>query len=90
MNKQQLIDTLAEDTNLPKTQIGRVLDSLASTVTTALQDGQEVTLHGLGKFATVERKGRTIKSPMVGGEKEIPASTVAKFKPSKALKEALN
>ncbi|QNJ57352.1 DNA binding, HU-like domain protein [Pseudomonas phage Dolphis] len=90
MNKQQLIDTLAEDTNLPKTQIGRVLDSLASTVTTALQDGQEVTLHGLGKFATVERKGRTIKSPMVGGTKEIPASTVAKFKPAKALKEALN
>jgi len=90
MNKQQLIDTLAEETNLPKAQVGRVLEALTSTVTTALQDGQEVTLHGLGKFATSERKGRTLNSPLVGGTKEIPASTVAKFKAASTLKKALN
>lgn len=90
MNKQQLIDTLAEETNLPKSQVGRVLDALTKTVTDELQLGEEVTLHGLGKFSPAHRKARTLNSPLVGGEKHIPASTVAKFKPAKALKDALN
>lgn len=90
MNKQQLIDELANQTDLPKSQIGRVLEALTETVTTALKDGREVTLHGLGKIARVERKARTVNSPLAGGKIQVPASQAPKFKPSKALKEALN
>lgn len=90
MNKQQLIEELASQTDLPKSQVGRVLEALTETVTNALNDGEDVTLHGLGKFSAVERKARTVNSPVAGGKIEVPASTGAKFKPAKALKDALN
>lgn len=90
MNKQELITELAEKVDLPKSQIGRVLEALGETVTERLASNDEVTLPGLGKLATATRAARTLTSPLVGGKKVVPAHTVAKFKASSALKAALN
>jgi DNA-binding protein HU-beta len=49
-----------------------------------------VTLAGFGTFAVTARAARTGRNPRTGEEIKINASKVPKFKPGKALKDALN
>lgn len=90
MNKQELITELADKADLPKSHVGRVLEALGEVATDQLSAGEDVALPGLGKLSTGTRAARTVKSPLVGGTKHVPARRVAKFKPSSALKTALN
>jgi len=58
-------------------------------VSKALKKGQNVTLVGFGTFTVGKRKARRGRNPQTGKEIKIPAKKVAKFKPGKALKEAV-
>jgi DNA-binding protein HU-beta len=50
MNKSELIDAMADASELTKADAGRALDAFMSSVTTALQDGDSVALVGFGTF----------------------------------------
>ena len=90
MNKGDLINKIAEDSNLSKAQAGDALNSVLSAVSDTLKDGKKVTLVGFGTFSTSERKARTGRNPQTGAEIAIAAKTVVKFKPGKELAEAVN
>jgi DNA-binding protein HU-beta len=90
MNKQELIDAIAESTELSKTAVGTVLASLAAVASNALEDGSEVTLHGLGKLKPTYRKARTGRNPSTGAPVEIAAQKGVKFVIGKFLKDDLN
>jgi len=45
---------------------------------------------GFGSFATATRKASTGRNPRTGEEIQIEESTSVRFKPGKALKDALN
>jgi DNA-binding protein HU-beta len=90
LNKQELIDAIAEHADLSKTAVGNVLASLAAVASNALEDGNEVTLHGLGKLKPTYRKARTGRNPATGEPVEIPAQKNVKFVIGKFLKEDLN
>jgi nucleoid DNA-binding protein len=47
-------------------------------------------LSGFGTFYAVERLARTGRNPSTGVALKIPAAKVPKFRPGKALKDALN
>jgi DNA-binding protein HU-beta len=49
----------------------------------------KVTLVGFGTFSKVHRKARKGRNPQTGATIKIKASNTAKFKPSKALKNAI-
>jgi DNA-binding protein HU-beta len=91
MNQAELIEAIAADpaNDLSKSTIKRVLESAASVVQGALASGDEVTLPGLGKLSAKTRAARTGRNPSNGEAVEIPAKTVPKFTPAKALKDAL-
>lgn len=91
MNKQQLIEAIANDVDVTKATAAACLDSFINTVTKVLKkkDG-EVRLVGFGTFATAKRKATTGRNPQTGAAIKIPASVQPKFKPGKALKDALN
>lgn len=89
MNKQELINEIAEDADLSKAEVGRVLDTLGLCAQNALTQGDEVVLPGIGKLKTKERAARTSRNPKTGEAVEVPAKTVVKFSPAKALKEAV-
>jgi DNA-binding protein HU-beta len=55
-----------------------------------LKNGDTVTLAGFGTFAVTARAERIGRNPRTREEIKIPASKVPKFKPGKALKDALN
>ena len=55
----------------------------------AIKEGENVTLVGFGTFKTANRKARKGRNPQTGKEINIPARTVPKFIPGKALKDAI-
>ena len=90
MNKAELISSVAEQANLTKADAGRAIDSVFDQIKTSLQGQDSVTIIGFGTFSTSMRKARTGRNPRDGSEVAIPAATVVRFKPGKALKEAVN
>jgi DNA-binding protein HU-beta len=59
-------------------------------VKTTLKKGGSVTLVGFGTFAVGKRTARIGRNPRTGDEIKIKAAKVPKFRPGKALKDALN
>lgn len=89
MNKSELVDAIANGSGLTKADTSRVLEMLVATVTDALKSGDSVVLPGFGTFVISNRSARTGRNPQTGAAIEIKASRVARFKPGKALKEAV-
>lgn len=77
------------DANASHKEIESMLDALADTIQAELCLGQQVKLPGVGTLTPVGRKGRKGRNPQTGAEIEIPATTAVKFKPAKALKDAV-
>ena len=89
MNKQQLIDAVGErlgDRRTAATAVDAVLD----TLTTSLAEGERVALFGFGVFEKVDRAARTARNPATGGTVDVPATSVPRFRPGQALKDAVN
>lgn len=90
MNKQELIDSIAEAADLTKADAGRALDAITESISNALKGGESVALVGFGTFTVRERAARTGRNPKTGEEIQISAAKVPAFKPGKALKDAVN
>ena len=90
MNKAELIDAVADDSELTKASAARALDSAIENITNALRDGNSVTLVGFGTFTVRQREARMGRNPRTGEAIQIKASRVPGFKAGKALKDALN
>lgn len=90
MNKPELIDAIAEKTNLKKKEAEAVVESLIESIEEALKNGDKVTLIGFGTFGTRKRAGRKGINPKTGEAIEIPAKVVPYFKPGKNLKEIVS
>lgn len=90
MNKQELIDKIADSADITKASAGRALDSVLDSITGALKDGDSVVLVGFGTFSVRDRKARMGRNPQTGAEIQIKAAKVPGFKAGKALKDALN
>ncbi|WP_323118852.1 HU family DNA-binding protein [Burkholderia alba] len=90
MNKTDLIDHIAQQADLSKASAGRALDALIGGVKRTLEQGGTVTLVGFGTFAVGRRLARNGRNPRTGATIKIKAAKIPKFKPGKALKDALN
>ncbi len=89
MNKSELIDAIAEKSGLTKTDAGKALDAFTAVVKDTLQNNGDITLVGFGSFTVAERAERQGLNPKTKEPITIPAARVPKFKPGKALKDAL-
>jgi DNA-binding protein HU-beta len=59
-------------------------------VTAALKENGSVSLVGFGTFCVTERSARVGRNPRTGDAIEIKSAKVPKFRPGKALKDAIN
>ena len=89
MNKAELIDHIAAQAELPKASAARALDAMIGAVQMTLKKGDSVSLVGFGTFDVTKRAGRTGRNPRTGEAITIESATVPKFRPGKALKDAL-
>ena len=90
MNKAELIDHIAAQAELPKASAARALDAMIGAVQMTLKKGDSVSLVGFGTFDVTKRAGRTGRNPRTGEAIVIESATVPKFRPGKALKDAVN
>lgn len=90
MNKQDLVDRVAESVGLSKRDTKIVVNSVIENIVDGLVEDGRVTLVGFGTFSIGERKARMARNPRTGDSIEVPAKTVAKFKPSQQLKSIIN
>ena len=90
MNKTELIDAIAAQSDISKAAAGRALDAAVESITGALKNGDSVSLIGFGTFYVGERAARTGRNPRTGKTLEIKAAKSPKFRPGKGLKDALN
>ncbi|MPM77961.1 DNA-binding protein HU [bioreactor metagenome] len=86
MNKNELIDAIAQEADVTKAAAGRVLDALTSTVVKAVASGDSVTLVGFGSFETVSTKARQGRNPATGDVLTIDATVRPKFSPGSNFK----
>ncbi|GAX89713.1 HU family DNA-binding protein [Effusibacillus lacus] len=89
MNKTDLVNSVAEKSELTKKDAARAVDAVFESIMEALVRGDKVQLIGFGNFETRERAARKGRNPQTGEEIEIAASKVPAFKPGKALRDAI-
>lgn len=90
MNKVDLIAAVAEEADMQKAVATQAVEAVFAAIERALKSKQEVRLTGFGSFVVTERKATTGRDPRTGKPLDIPASTSVRFKPGKALKDAVN
>ncbi|ABQ28550.1 histone-like protein [Geotalea daltonii FRC-32] len=89
MTKAELVEAVAKSASLTKGAAEKAVGAFISTVSGALKKGDRVTLVGFGSFEVASRKARTGRNPQTGKEIKIAAAKVPKFRPGKALKDAV-
>ena len=89
MNKTELIAAIAEKAAVSKKDAEKVVNATFDVITSAMADGDKVSLVGFGNFEVRERAAREGKNPQTGEKIKIAASKVPAFKAGKALKDAV-
>ncbi|HEZ4833516.1 TPA: HU family DNA-binding protein [Neisseria meningitidis] len=89
MNKSELIEAIAQEADISKAAAQKALDATTNAITTALKQGDTVTLVGFGTFYVGERAERQGRNPKTGEPLTIAAAKTPKFRAGKALKDAL-
>ncbi|CKJ94217.1 DNA-binding protein Hu [Neisseria meningitidis] len=73
MNKSELIEAIAQEADISKAAAQKALDATTNAVTTALKQGDTVTLVGFGTFYVGERAERQGRNPKTGEPLTIAA-----------------
>ena len=88
-SRSDLVTAIAADHGVPQTQVDSIVRAYESQISSTLSSGGEVRLAGFGNFKTSARAARLGRNPQTGGTVKIPARTVARFSPAKAMKDSL-
>jgi DNA-binding protein HU-beta len=89
MNKADLVNYVAEAGGLSKSAAADAVEAVLGGITSTLAAGESVSLVGFGTFSVADRAARTARNPRTGETINVPASKAPKFKPGKALKDAV-
>ncbi|MDD5749573.1 MAG: HU family DNA-binding protein [Patescibacteria group bacterium] len=89
LSKAQLLNVLAEKTNMSKKEVSTLLDTLTDVAYSEVKKNGEFTVPGLGKLVKKARAARQGRNPATGETINIPAKTVVKFRVAKACKDAV-
>jgi DNA-binding protein HU-beta len=89
MNRNELIDFVAEAMKSTKTAATSALDAVLEGITMALEKAEPVVIVNFGTFMVKERAARVGRNPSTGEKINIGAARVVNFKAGKALKDAV-
>lgn len=90
MNKTDLVNVVASETNLTKKESEAAVNAAIAAVINALKNGEKVQIIGFGTFEVknvAEREGR---NPKTGEVIKIDACKKPSFTASKVLKDQVN
>jgi DNA-binding protein HU-beta len=90
MTQAQFFQAVAETSQLSKAQVRAVFGAVEEVVMKRLKNEGKIPLGGLGAVKLVDRKARIGRNPATGEQIKIPAKTVVKITPAKAMKDTFN
>jgi DNA-binding protein HU-beta len=90
MNQSELIEKVAQATELNQAAAGQAVKAVVNAILDALLAGEAVRVSGLGIFNVAARPARQGRNPQTGENIEIAASKAVRFHAGKAVKDALN
>ena len=85
MNKLKLIEAIAKESGLPKSDALKAMDAFLSVATRTLKKGEKIMLKDFGTFQVVKRAARTARNINTNREMKIPAKKVVRFVVGKEL-----
>jgi len=89
MKKTDIIDLVHEKLGTTKKQAEEVVDTIFAAITDSLKRRDKVSISDFGIFDARARAARKARNPRTGETVDVPATTVPKFRASRALKEAV-
>lgn len=90
MNKKELVQAIANNSDMNLMQAEKALNGVLDAIGDTLTKGEKLTLIGFGTFSSTKRPARKGRNPQTGADIDIPAKTVAKFKAGKGLEDKMN
>lgn len=90
MNKADLVEAIANATDLSKSKTDEVVGAMVATIIKAVSKGDSVQLVGFGTFGSGKRAARTGRNPRTGETIKIAAAKTVKFTAGKAFKDVVN
>ena len=90
MNKTQLVEVVAQKTELKKKDAEAAVNAVFEAVAEGLAAGDKIQVLGFGTFEVHERAAREGRNPATGEKITIAAAKYPAFSASKALKDRLN
>ncbi len=87
INKEILVDMVANKTGMAKKDVEIVIDNTVDTITDALHHDRKVTIASFGTFKVTHRAAREGINPQTKERITIPAVNTPKFTAGKRLKE---
>ncbi|MBO5475894.1 MAG: HU family DNA-binding protein [Bacilli bacterium] len=90
MSKNELVEFVAAEAGLTKTDAAKAVDAMMKGITSGLKKDKKVALVGFGTFSAKVRPGRSGINPLTKAPMTIPAKTVVSFKAGSKLKDAVN
>ncbi len=93
MNKQEIINKIAEDHGITKAMAKAIFEQIFDDITAAFRSKKtenKIQIPGFGSFKMEKRAARTGRNPKTGESMKIPAKQVVKFKASKTLSDKIN
>jgi integration host factor subunit alpha len=90
LNKADLIDSIYNQLDLPKTKSAHVVDSLLEIIKKTLEDGEDVLISGFGKFCVRKKNKRKGRNPQTGEDLMLGERRVVTFKCSGVLRDKVN
>lgn len=89
LTKADIVAGVARRLDFTQVQAAIIVDSFLKGVVTALKEGEEVEIRGLGSFRFRSRAPRKGRNPKTGERVEVPAKRVPYFRMGKELKAIL-
>lgn len=89
IGKTELAQQVAEQAGLSRSQANKAVDAVLDSITTALEQNDEVRLTGFGSFKVTQTKARTGRNPRTGETLNIAAGKRPTFTAGSRLKQSV-
>ncbi|MBO5427228.1 MAG: HU family DNA-binding protein [Prevotella sp.] len=87
MNNKEFIATLAKNTGVGKEKTQTLVNALIAAMSSAFDEGDNVTVANFGTFEPKKRMERIIVNPSSGQRMLVPPKIVLNFKPAANVKD---
>jgi integration host factor subunit alpha len=90
LTKVDIVDTIYNQLDIPKTKSTQVVESLIEIIKKTLENGEDVLISGFGKFCVKRKRERRGRNPQTGNDLMLGERRVVTFRCAGRLKNKIN